>query len=77
MQHSLPTGYADFLARLQASESGTVGFRTEDGVSFVCGTTLSALDAVLYMSAPLGAVGAAIAADGTAQGSVRPSPASC
>ena len=41
-QHSLPTGYADFLARLQASESGTVGYRTEDGASFVCGTALSA-----------------------------------
>ena len=76
-QHSLPTGCADFLARLQASESGTVGFRTEDGASFVCGAALSALDAVLYMSAPLGAVGAASAADGAAQGSVWPSPASC
>ena len=41
-QHSLPTGYADFLARLQASENGTVGYRTEDGASFVCGTALSA-----------------------------------
>lgn len=58
-QHSLPTGYADFLARLQASENGTVGYRTEDGASFVCGTALSALDAVLYISAPLGVVGAA------------------
>ena len=41
-QHSLPTGYADFLARLQASENGTVGYRAEDGASFVCGTALSA-----------------------------------
>ena len=41
-QHSLPTGCADFLARLQASENGTVGYRAEDGASFVCGTALSA-----------------------------------
>ena len=61
----LPSGYADFLQQLSASESGTIGYRAESGDAYVYGMALApseqwgAQGAVLYISMPLGAVGAA------------------
>lgn len=62
----LPQAYDDFLRRLSASETGTMGYTTEDGTVYVYGMRLHtqsaslAQDSVLYISTPLGAVGAAV-----------------
>ncbi len=68
---SLPNNYDDFLAKLAASESGTIEYT--EGNSFICGARLTLdedvfdfdndkddeVDAVLYTAGTLGAVGAA------------------
>lgn len=56
---SLPQEYGVFLQRLEESGDGTVGYPVDNGSAYVYGMTLG--DAALYISTPLGAVGATVA----------------
>lgn len=56
---NLPRDYDVFLARLSENEGGFVGYNTGDGTAYVCGAALDG-GRVLYISTPLGAVGAAV-----------------
>lgn len=56
---NLPRDYSGFLTRLAESPDGTVGFATEDGAAYIWGAVLEEGD-ILYISTPLGAVGAAV-----------------
>ncbi|MGM9608100.1 MAG: sensor histidine kinase [Oscillospiraceae bacterium] len=58
----LPRDYGTFLQQLAQSGDGTVGYRLEDGSTYVYGLLLSAAggDAVLYISTALEAVGATV-----------------
>lgn len=69
--HNLPQGYDEFLQQLLASDDDHVGYTLENDTAYIYGMKLSASgaaagllggkEAVLYISMPLGAVGAAVA----------------
>lgn len=67
---NLPQGYVDLLQQLFSSEDGEIGYTLENNTAYVYGTVLPASgttsgllggnEAVLYISMPLGAVGATV-----------------
>ncbi len=64
-RHSLPKGYRKFIRQLLESPGESLGYKSLDGSAYTYGRKLpptQALgpEAVLYMSTPLGAVGAAV-----------------
>ncbi|MGN1347036.1 MAG: ATP-binding protein [Eubacteriales bacterium] len=62
---NLPTAYDAFLQKLLNSETDSIGYRTENGDAYIYGLrfpsveALGEAEAVLYLSMPLGGVGAA------------------
>ena len=56
---NLPSGYEDFMARLMASGTGSVGFETADNAAYVTGAVLEN-GKILYISMPLDAVGGTV-----------------
>ena len=62
---NLPQDYDDFLLQLSANKNGEIGYTTEDASAYIYGIRLtkyqqssSKEEVVLYISTPLGAVGA-------------------
>ncbi len=55
---SLPSGFDDFLARLEQSQDGTVAYESEDGTAYIYGLRLG--DEIVYISTALAVVGATV-----------------